>query len=970
MNHNTANRESAQPQRNRLTEVSVVAIFAILCALFILPSWRDERMTMLREQRGIYSDISHATRTIAFSVLEMRAAVRGYLLSQRPEFRQEYVEAHTRFVETSTELEAAVAQQENVVLREDYAALERMVAAWHEGHLTYLIGMIDRGEIAAAQAYFASGVGQMPVASFQTQLERLQTTAHGHETAIRTEMSAFSDFVVLLNNGLLVLVLAAMALVAVGYGKQRQMNRALSAADAANTELSTALAAQLETIRQHNAVLAAGQRLMAQLPLLQDAPDALQRLAQAVAAVYDLPIFALWVDGDARTGVAAQQVMTGTAVHRDTEVLPRLVPAAGANLTQPWGGVEVIYVPIENGGHLVGTCALGFPSTVAERVTIQQHVTLMIEHTLLVHALRRQEERLTAVFTHAPLGFVLTDASGSVLLSNDAARVVLPWLRVGADACTPHPDAAFYAFGGTPIAADALPLARAVATGVGQRGEILHEIANERIPVRHDVVVVPQTGYLWVLEDTRLLNELEHMKGSFISMIRHELRAPLVTILGVTTMALRSAAPPALATQLDVIEAQALRLQSFIDALLHAADIERDGMVLQRAVVDLQAILTRVINRGAGWKLRCRLTVLQNADVWVDSGRIEQVCVDVIDNALRYGGDGPVEITIGPIEPTEQLLLLRVRDYGQPLSAPEYARVFERFYQVAHERNAGGLGLSMAMCQLVMQAHEGTITIGATAAGDGTEVVIGIPLADRQQSGQMGSVVGGFRVLVVDGDDERSRLLTATLHEIQGNVELVTTMHDAYQRLERQQYDLIVLEVLPVDGDGIAAVRHIRTWQQTPIVMLAKHAAERTIEDALRAGVDEFLIDPIRSTECALRVQNLLRRSGGAVPMATHLRVGNVVAHLAQKQLEVGGVVVDVTPTEFRLFVVCARHLGQIMTHERLLSAVWGDRYDRETQYLWVHMSHVRRKLVAAGATGVQIETVRSVGYRMLVTNT
>jgi DNA-binding response OmpR family regulator len=77
-----------------------------------------------------------------------------------------------------------------------------------------------------------------------------------------------------------------------------------------------------------------------------------------------------------------------------------------------------------------------------------------------------------------------------------------------------------------------------------------------------------------------------------------------------------------------------------------------------------------------------------------------------------------------------------------------------------------------------------------------------------------------------------------------------------------------------------------------------------------------------------------------------------------------------VTPIEFRMFVLFANHLGQVLSHERILAEVWGDRYDQATQYVWVHISHLRKKLLASGATGVAIETVRSVGYRMHAVNT
>jgi len=67
------------------------------------------------------------------------------------------------------------------------------------------------------------------------------------------------------------------------------------------------------------------------------------------------------------------------------------------------------------------------------------------------------------------------------------------------------------------------------------------------------------------------------------------------------------------------------------------------------------------------------------------------------------------------------------------------------------------------------------------------------------------------------------------------------------------------------------------------------------------------------------------------------------------------------------LYTLFAKHIGQVISHERILTEVWGDRYEQATQYVWVHVSHLRRKLIAAGAIGLRIETVRGVGYRLVV---
>jgi len=114
-------------------------------------------------------------------------------------------------------------------------------------------------------------------------------------------------------------------------------------------------------------------------------------------------------------------------------------------------------------------------------------------------------------------------------------------------------------------------------------------------------------------------------------------------------------------------------------------------------------------------------------------------------------------------------------------------------------------------------------------------------------------------------------------------------------------------------------------------------------------------------------VRNLLRRQTERAHDDSSVRVGKVQLLLSSRQVKVDDDVLDLTPIEHRLFVVFVRNLGTVLTHERILQSVWGERYDQENQYLWVHISHLRRKLINAQVTELQIENVRGVGYRMTV---
>jgi two-component system KDP operon response regulator KdpE len=247
----------------------------------------------------------------------------------------------------------------------------------------------------------------------------------------------------------------------------------------------------------------------------------------------------------------------------------------------------------------------------------------------------------------------------------------------------------------------------------------------------------------------------------------------------------------------------------------------------------------------------------------------------------------------------------------------------------------------------------------ATPLRDGSVVTITVPTAQSGMHTSKSGQTASFHALVVEDDDVLPRFIRHALLEVHGTTDSVATAREAFERIERTHYDVVLVDLRLPDLSGLEFVRDIRTWTAIPVIMMTASGHEHDLLDALRAGVDDYVVKPFSTVEIGLRVQNVLRRKRvHELPLA-QIQVGNVVAMLQSKRLEVAGVQVDVTPIEFRMFVLFARHLGQVLSHERILAEVWGDRYDQATQYVWVHISHVRKKLLAAGATGVAIETVR-----------
>jgi DNA-binding response OmpR family regulator len=124
---------------------------------------------------------------------------------------------------------------------------------------------------------------------------------------------------------------------------------------------------------------------------------------------------------------------------------------------------------------------------------------------------------------------------------------------------------------------------------------------------------------------------------------------------------------------------------------------------------------------------------------------------------------------------------------------------------------------------------------------------------------------------------------------------------------------------------------------------------------------------PFRANELIARIEAVLRRAQleRAPNGLSLIQVGNLTIDLTQRQVQIDGLRVDLTPIEYQILAYLARHVGQVLTHEQILAEVWGEEYAGENHYLWVHMAHLRRKLEPDSKQPRYILTERGVGYRL-----
>lgn len=222
------------------------------------------------------------------------------------------------------------------------------------------------------------------------------------------------------------------------------------------------------------------------------------------------------------------------------------------------------------------------------------------------------------------------------------------------------------------------------------------------------------------------------------------------------------------------------------------------------------------------------------------------------------------------------------------------------------------------------------------------------------------------RVLVVDDDPTILRTLRINVRARGFEVETVTNGRDALTAVEDCAPDVILLDLGLPDLDGIEVLRRIRRMSRVPVVVLsARHESDDKVE-ALDEGADDYVSKPFGMDELMARLRAALRRGGEGLPSVPPFVCEHFTLDFDERRCEVGGVEVHLTPTEWRLLAELSRHQGRLVPHENLLKAAWGPAYGRESNYLRVYASQLRRKLEADPGRPAHLITEPGIGYRLV----
>jgi two-component system KDP operon response regulator KdpE len=221
--------------------------------------------------------------------------------------------------------------------------------------------------------------------------------------------------------------------------------------------------------------------------------------------------------------------------------------------------------------------------------------------------------------------------------------------------------------------------------------------------------------------------------------------------------------------------------------------------------------------------------------------------------------------------------------------------------------------------------------------------------------------------LVVDDEVQIRRFLRAGFELDRFVVHEAATGADGLRAATLKPVDLIIVDLGLPDMDGSEIVQRLRAWSGVPIIVLSVRSAEEEKVRLLELGADDYIVKPFGMAELLARARAALRRQTRGAVGEPIVRAGPLAIDLARRVVSLDGETVQLSPKEYRLLQVLARHAGNVVTHQNLLKEVWGVTHVNDVHYLRILVRKIRSKIEKVPTQPKVLVTELGVGYRLVL---
>lgn len=220
-------------------------------------------------------------------------------------------------------------------------------------------------------------------------------------------------------------------------------------------------------------------------------------------------------------------------------------------------------------------------------------------------------------------------------------------------------------------------------------------------------------------------------------------------------------------------------------------------------------------------------------------------------------------------------------------------------------------------------------------------------------------------IIVTDDEPSLREFIRVSLEQDGYQVLQAANGMECLALVRTERPDMVILDVVMPEMDGLETCRAIRTFSQVPVLLLTAKMESEDVVTGLDRGADDYLIKPFNMDELLARIRALLRR----IPMVYQpIVAGNETIQIDQQKrlVIVRGEQIDLTPTEYQLLILLAQNAGRVVEHSRILRGVWGEECKKDNEHLKVYIWHLRRKLEQNAHKPELLLTEWGIGYRLL----
>jgi CheY-like chemotaxis protein/two-component sensor histidine kinase len=356
------------------------------------------------------------------------------------------------------------------------------------------------------------------------------------------------------------------------------------------------------------------------------------------------------------------------------------------------------------------------------------------------------------------------------------------------------------------------------------------------------------------------LAELHHRKDEFLAMLSHELRNPLSAIFNALhILRLQDTENPIQRKAKIVLERQVGQLAHLIDDLLEVSRVITGRIQLHQERLEMRGIVERALEsvRSLIEQRKHELSVSLPAEpIWLqgDSTRLEQVVVNLLNNAAKYTDEGgQIWITV---EQERGEVVLRVWDTGVGIAPELLPRIFDLFTQADRtlDRSQGGLGIGLSLVQKLVELHGGTVEAHSAGLGQGSEFIVRLPALSSAGESIIARIETAkqpaqtSRVLVVDDNMDAADMLVMMLQLFGHEVRVAYTGQTALETAVEYQPDVVLLDIGLPDMNGYELARQLHQQPQTKgvrLIAVTGYGQDSDRQRSQEAGCEHHLVKPV-----------------------------------------------------------------------------------------------------------------------------